>query len=130
MESGVIEAMVNARLLEIPPPGDGLSTATNTEPDDEKSAAGIVAVIFVLPTKFVLNWEPPHSTVLPEMKPDPLTVSVKPPFPIGALTGDMELMLGVGFCTTGDGEVDEIKDEAEGLVPPQFVRNAANIAMP
>ncbi len=126
-----MEATANAMLLEMPPPGDGFNTVINTELGVEKSVAGMVAVSFVLLMKTVFSPEPFHSTMLPGTKFDPFMVKVNVLLPIEVFPGNMELMLGVGFCVTGTegGGFEDTRDEDAGLLPPQFVRNTASMAI-
>ena len=60
----------------------------------------------------------PQRTVEPEMKFDPFTVKVKAAPPAVALVGEIEVMLGTGFCVGGGaGELPP---------PPQFVSDSAS----
>ena len=84
-------------VLELPPPGAGLTTVTATLPDEATSAAAICACSLLLLTNVVVRLLPPHSTIELDKKLEPFTVSVKARAPAGALLGAIELALGVGF---------------------------------
>jgi hypothetical protein len=65
---------------------------------------------------------PPHRTTELEMNFDPVTVTVSSWLPAGALEGEIEVALGLGFCVV-DGE------EEEDVLPPQLVSTSAKAPM-
>jgi hypothetical protein len=83
---------------EVPPPGAGLDTVTFTFSPVATSAALIDAVNWDPLTKVVERALPPHCTVELELNPLPFTVSVKAPDPAAADAGEIELIVGEGFC--------------------------------
>ena len=68
---------VKATVLEVPPPGEEFTTVTGTVLPMAMSLAKIAAFNCVALTKVVVRGLPAHSTVEPETKFVPVTVSVK-----------------------------------------------------
>jgi hypothetical protein len=93
--------MVKGRLLEVPPPGDGLVTVTEEVPRLAISVARIAAVSCVALTKVVALAWPLKFTTEPLMKLEPLTVSVKAPEPAVAVEGCSEVRTGAGLPAAG-----------------------------
>ena len=91
--------MEKLSVLEVPPPGAGLDTLTFAVPADAMSAAVIVAVSCVTPTKLVVRDWPFHSTLDPFTKFVPFTVNVKAAPPAVALVGESEVAVGTGLLT-------------------------------
>lgn len=89
--------MVNVTALETPPPGAGLLTVTCAEPTVAISLAGIEAVSCVLLTNVVARLEPFHCTVVLEMNPVPVTVSVKAGPPAMTEEGESAFAWGIGL---------------------------------
>src|SRR5215469_12680500 len=83
--------------FEVPPPGLGLTTVTEAVPAVAMSEAGTLAVNCELLTKVVLSGLPFQSTVAPETKPVPLTVSLNPAPPGLTASGTK------GWLTRGTG---------------------------
>jgi len=105
VEVGVIEVVVGTGFVivkvsefDVPPPGVGFTTVTETVPPAATSDARIVAVKVVLEMKLVVRLKPPHSTCDDEMKPVPVSVSVKPELPAAVDVGEIAVSTGVGFC--------------------------------
>ena len=96
-----------------------MNTVTATVAALAISPAAMAAVSWVLLTKVVGRGLPPHWTDEPEIKFDPLTVKVKAAPPAVALVGEIEVMLGTGFCVGG----------GAGELPPQFVSGSASAQM-
>ena len=69
--------MVNAKPLDVPPPGDGLTTLTVAVPTAVISDAGTVAVSEVDDTKVVARFAPFQVTTDVDTKFVPVTVSMK-----------------------------------------------------
>ena len=93
--------MVKVRLLEVPPPGDGLLTVTDGVPGMAISVARMAAVSCVELTKFVVLAWPLKFTTEPLTKLEPLTVSVKAPEPAVAVDGSSEVRTGTGLPAAG-----------------------------
>ena len=89
--------MVNAALLEVPPPGAGLNTVTCAVPAVVMSAAVIAACNCVALTNVVVRFVPFQLTTDPLRNPVPFTVTVKAAVPAVALDGDSELTVGIGL---------------------------------
>ncbi len=83
--------------FEVPPPGEGLTTVTETVPAVAMSPADIAAVNCVPLTNVLARALPFHCTVEPETKFVPLTVSVNADPPAMALEGEAEAKVGPGF---------------------------------
>ena len=91
----------NVTAAEVPPPGEGLNTVTETLPTLATSEDGMDAVNWVALTKFVARLAPFQRTTELEMKEEPFTVSVNAPSPALALVGEMDVRLGTGFEGVG-----------------------------
>jgi hypothetical protein len=100
----------------------GLYTVTALVPAVARSPGVIAAVNFVLLIYVVVRATPPHCTTEPDMKLDPVTVTVSARLPAGALEGEIEVTFGTGFCV-----LDE--EEEEELLPPQLVSTSAKALM-
>lgn len=85
-----------AKALDVPPPGEGLTTATVADPAEAISADGIDAVKLVLLMKVVGRLNPFQVTIEPDMNFEPVTARMKPGPP--ALTE-----LGLSPVATGTG---------------------------
>jgi len=83
--------------LEVPPPGEGLRTATVAVPTTATSPAEIEEVSWVLLMKFVERLESFQRTVEPSVKFAPLTVRVKPLSPALAELGLRLVIAGTGL---------------------------------
>ena len=90
------EEIMKVKPLDVPPPGEGLTTATATDPAKTISADGIDAVKRVLLTNVVGRLKPFQVTIEPEMNFEPVTARMKPGPP--ALTE-----LGLSPVATGKG---------------------------
>src|SRR5487761_931046 len=93
--SGV--AIEKKSAFERPPPGVGLTTVIEAVLAAAMSADGTCAVSCLLLTNAVVSRAPLKSTVAPEMKPVPFTVSVKPAPPGEVASGTN------GWLTNGTG---------------------------
>src|SRR5205823_5334410 len=82
-----------------PPPGGGLNTVTAAVPAVAMSAAGTVAVTFVLSTNVVVRLAPFHFTTLLCTKLVPFTVRVNCGPPAVALLGESDVVVGTGLLT-------------------------------
>ncbi|HEY4817520.1 MAG TPA: hypothetical protein VIH67_08810 [Candidatus Acidoferrum sp.] len=91
---GVGALMAKLVELEVTPPG--ACTLTAAEPALAIKAADTVAESCVAELKVVVSGEPFHSTVSPETKLAPLTVSVNVAPPASAFAGDRALRVGTG----------------------------------
>src|SRR4051812_21249802 len=74
-------AIVNAIVVDSPPPGDGFATLTFTLPDVPSSAEGIVASSAVSLTNVVTRSVDPKTTFAPVTNAPPPTCSVVSPAP-------------------------------------------------
>jgi hypothetical protein len=92
--------MVKVRGFDVPPPGEGFATETETVPAVAMSLAEIAAVNCVPLTKVVVRALPFHPTVEPETKFVPVTVSVNAAPPSMALEGESEASVGAGFTVS------------------------------
>jgi len=70
--------MANVRAVEVPPPGEGLKTATCALPAAAMSLAGIEAANWVPLTKVVVRSAPFQRNTEPEIKFEPVAVRVNP----------------------------------------------------
>jgi hypothetical protein len=107
--AGTIDVMAGAGLLvaaalmvkvaefDVPPPGGGFVTVTDTDPLLAMAAAGIAAVSWFALTKVVVSAAPAKSTTEPLTKLLPLTVRVKAAEPAVALGGWRVVIVGAGF---------------------------------
>ena len=66
------------KALDVPPPGEGLTTATAADPAETMSPAGIDAVKWVLSIKVVGRLRPFQVTIELETKFEPVTARMKP----------------------------------------------------
>lgn len=83
---------------DVPPPGDGFTTVTETVPAVVMSLAEIAAVKCVPLMKVVVGALLFHCTVEPETKLVPVTVSVNAAPPAVALEGESKVAVGTGFA--------------------------------
>jgi hypothetical protein len=95
--------------------GAGLLAVTLNVPAVAISAAGIEAVTCVALTKVAAIELPLNEIVPPEMKPVPLTVSVKVAPPTRALAGESDVIVGTGLFTVNVAAVD-VPPPGPGLV--------------
>src|SRR5262249_34366317 len=102
--SGCATAKRAAR--DVPPPGAGVTTVTDTLPALLRSLAGIAAVRLVAPTNVVVRGAPFHCTTDDDTKPAPVTVSVNPLAPTVAAPGFRLLSVGAGLFTVKLAGVD------------------------
>ena len=114
--------IVNARELEIPPPGAGLDTVTMGAPTTLMSAAVIAACKLVLETNVVVRALPFHCTVEDGTKLVPVTVNVKPAPPVKAELGFKEVIVGAGLLI--------VKFRALETPPPGAGLETVTIAVP
>lgn len=89
--------IVKVAEFDVPPPGAGFVTVTDTEPLVAMAAAGIAAVSWFALTTVVVSAAPAKSTTEPLPKLLPLTVRVKAVEPAVALEGCSEVITGTGF---------------------------------
>ncbi len=139
VDAGAIVLMAGAGLLmanvagaDVPPPGDGFTTATGTVPAEATSAALIAAVSWVELTYVVVWFDPFHCTVLPVTKPVPVNVRVKAVEPAVVELGASAVTEGTGLLTVNVVGVDgpppgEEFTTATGTVPTEAT-SAAVIA--
>jgi hypothetical protein len=99
--------MVNGTGVDVPPPGPGLMTATETVPAAAIEEAGTFAVSFPDVTKVVARATPFQFTTEPETNPVPFTVTVNPLPPGTAEVGTS------GRLTKGTAFVCASKDAAK-----------------
>src|SRR2546425_187055 len=93
--AGLLMVKVNA--FDVPPPGEGLKTVTWKVPLTAMSLAEIVAVSWLLLTNVVVRSALFQRTTEPEMKPVPVTISVKAASPAAVLFGESETICGTGL---------------------------------
>lgn len=111
-DAGSITCMVV--LLEVPPPGEGLTTVTElVEAEDGTIPLLTVATICVLVIVVGLIVFEPHFTVEREVKPEPLMVMVKD-CEVKVKGGKTEVTLGSGLVRTGKLTGEEVA--SPGLV--------------
>ena len=89
--------IVNVCAFDVPPPGVGFTTVTETVPVAFTSAARIAAVTCVEETNVVVLAEPFQFTTDPETKFVPSTVSVKSELPAEVEVGLIEVVVGTGL---------------------------------
>ncbi|MGA8234329.1 MAG: hypothetical protein WB795_22825 [Candidatus Acidiferrales bacterium] len=118
---GAVSALtVKLTAVEVPPPGDGLVTATGKFPACAWSVALKGMVNWLAFTKVVAWAEPLYVTVELETKLVPLMVKVCAAEPAVAADGDKPV-------TAGTGLFDAELPPAEELPPPQELNPAARI---
>jgi hypothetical protein len=88
---------VNVAGDDVPPPGVGEKTVTDTEPGAARSAAVIAACSCEPLTNVVARADPFQRTDEDDTNPDPLTVSVIPDPPAGVLDGESDETDGCGL---------------------------------
>lgn len=92
---------------ELPPPGVGLTAASDSPPAIAWSAAESVANSFVELTKLVERASPFTCTIVVGTNPVPVTVSrVEPAVPATTVLGETDIVPGVGLFTASDAELD------------------------
>jgi len=96
---GTSALIVNVLALDVPPPGAGVTTVTETVPSVATSNAGTVAVSAVALTYVVVNAVVPHITVDWLVKPAPFTVSGKAAAPAVAVVGEIPPTVGASALT-------------------------------
>ncbi len=114
--------IVKVWALEVPPAGAGLNTVTVAVPAAAMSEAGIAAVSRVEETYVVVRLAPFHWTTEPELKPLPLTVSVKAALPEYAVVGLRLFVVGKGLLI--------VKVWALEVPPPGAGLNTVTVAVP
>jgi hypothetical protein len=92
-----VAVTVNVWLLEVPPPGAGVTTTTGNVPVAATSAAGIVAASCVDEANVVVASTPLKLTTESATKFVPFTVSVKSGPPAAVEVGVKEVVVGTGF---------------------------------
>src|ERR1700730_143056 len=85
---------LKAMLVELPPPGAGLTVETKKIPALEMSATEMAAVSCLVLINVVGLAVPPNNTLEPLTKFVPFTVSVKLPLPICSDVGEIDEMVG------------------------------------
>ncbi len=94
--AAVAEVIVNCADDDVPPPGAGVVTFTDTVPDDDSFALGMTAVSCVDETKVVINGWPLKPTTDTLAKLVPVTVIVVSDEPDETNDGDIVLSTGNG----------------------------------
>jgi hypothetical protein len=94
--------MVKVTALEVPPPGVGLVTVTDTAPAEAMAVEEIAAVNCVELTNSVGAAIPPKLTIEAVTKFVPLTVKVKFVPPAAPLVGETVAIVGVGLDAPGE----------------------------
>ena len=89
--------MLKAIALDVPPPGAGLVTVTDSVPVEAMLAAGMAAVNCVEFTNVVVGAAPPKLTIEAATKLVPLIVSVKAAPPPTVVFGEIVVIVGVGL---------------------------------
>ena len=103
---GIGLLIVNVCAAEVPPPGAGVTTVTDTVPAIAMSVAGTIAVNVVLVTNVVESGDPFQSAVEEAKKLDPLSVNVNCAPPAVVDVGLMESRTGVELRTVNVWEFD------------------------
>jgi hypothetical protein len=101
VEEGASDEMAGATIeneiaLEVPPPGDGLNTMTETDATTAISVLEIAAWSWVELTYVVFRPAPFHWTTEHGTKLLPVTLNVNPTSPAVAVEGDNDVMAGTG----------------------------------
>src|SRR5205823_3091011 len=96
-EGGGEPETVKLSALEVPPPGPGLKTVTESVPAAAMSPEAMVAVSLDELTKVVVRGEPFHWTAAPLTKLEPSTVRVKSGPPAAAEAGERLEIEGTGL---------------------------------
>jgi hypothetical protein len=96
------------RAFEVPPPGAGFTTVTDTVPAWAMSAAVMAAVSWVPLTTVVVRLAPFHCTAALETKFAPVTIRVKASPPAVVLAGASALSAGTGFADVVTARVNEV----------------------
>jgi hypothetical protein len=120
--TGTGSLTVNVDAADVPPPGAGLTTVTESVPPAAISAAGTVAVICVALTTVVTRGTPFQSTTVPVTKPLPVTVSVKPAVPAIADVCDDPVNTGTALLT--------VNVAAEDAPPPGVALKSVTESVP
>jgi hypothetical protein len=94
---GAGAAIVKTSGFEVPPPGEGLETATLAAPAEAMSEAEMAAVTVADETKVVARALPVQVTEAPGTKSEPVTVRVRAAPPAVAELGESEASDGTGF---------------------------------
>jgi hypothetical protein len=89
--------IVNVIAEDTPPPGAGFTTVSAAVPPTARSKAGTMAVICVPLETVVARATPFHSTSEPTTKFEPVSVSVKPAPPAGAMVCESIPTVGMGL---------------------------------
>ena len=88
--------IVNVRLPEVPPPGEGVNTVTEAVPAAARSALVMAARSCVALTTVVGRAEPFQRATDEAVNPLPVTVRVKPALPAAAPDGAIPVICGAG----------------------------------
>src|SRR5262249_32322732 len=91
------ESTSNCMVLEVPPPGAGVSTVMAVTPADTIWAAGTWAVSWLALTNCVGRAVDPQYTVEADANPDPVTVSAKAAPAALVNAGERRVRAGRGF---------------------------------
>jgi hypothetical protein len=110
-----------AKLMELEMTPPGACTLTEAEPGLAIRLADTVAVSCVGEPGKVVSAEPFHSTVSPETKFVPLTVTVNPEPPAVAPVGDSELTVGAGGGSGGNTVNVTVKIPGEPCAPAAVI---------
>ena len=94
--TGVL-AIVNVCAFDVPPPGLGFTTVTDTVPAVATREAGTVTVSCVEEEDVGVRLVPPKLTTEPETNLVPVTVNVKSVLPAVAQFGLIEVVVGIGL---------------------------------
>jgi hypothetical protein len=118
--------IVNGTALEVPPPGAGLETVTDTVLAETRSEGGTSACTLSTPTNVVLSGAPFQFTTEVETNPVPFTVIVNPGDPGTALDGTRGwLTNGAGF--DWDNKNVAVKHRNKQAKQTRFMRSLLNI---
>lgn len=132
VRTGIGLEIVNVKLFEVPPPGEGLFMVTVAVPAIVRYPAGTVAVSDVASTKVVVSGVPFQLTTDPETRFDPMAVSVNVEDSMRADVGVIDVKTGTGLVTVNVRPL-EVPPPGVGLLTvmvavPAGVRSPAGIA--
>ena len=132
MDGTGLEVTTKGIVLDVPPPGAGLTTVMLKLPAAVRSEAGMMAVSWVAETYVVVRLDPAHLTTAPETKLTPLTVRVNCPDPTPADGGERLVMDGFWLGVTVNGTEFEFPPPGVGLLTvilkfPVAVRSEAGM---
>jgi hypothetical protein len=129
-----VAAIVNVCAFDVPPPGAGFTTVTDTVPAVVTNAAGTVTVSCVEEEDVGVRLVAPNLTTEPETKFVPVTVSGKSALPAVTHVGLSELVVGTGLLIVNVTEF-EVPPPGAGLttvmeaVPAVATRVAGTMAV-